>query len=384
MTELDPERQKKAKEYARLRRRLFVLDLGLAGLYTLAFLLSGISPALKGVILETTPEPNLAAVLYFWVFALGYGTVQLPLAYYGGFILPHRYGLSTQTLSGWVKDQVKGGFLGLVLGTVAIEAVYFSLRFSPAWWWLISGLFLLFFTTIMAIITPLVILPLFWRLTPIPDPDLVRRLESLAERAGTRVRGVFTIDLSQRTTAANAALMGLGNTRRIVLGDTLYRDYTPDEIETILAHELGHHVNGDIPRGILMQSLLTLGGLWLADLALKWGVAFFGFEGIDDLAAFPLLALALGGFMVLTIPLGNTYSRWRERAADDYALKTTSKPAAFISAMTKLANQNLADADPEPWMEFLLFSHPSIKRRLEHGKKFLRQIAKSPNSLQNT
>lgn len=377
LPQLDPQRQKKAKEYARLRRRLFVLGLALAGVYSSAFLLFGFTTALAARALQISPNYYLALALYFTAFTLGYGTVQLPLEYYGGFILPHRYGLSTQKLGGWIKDQIKGGILGLVLGTIVVEALYLSINISPAWWWLLSGIFLLFFTTVLATLAPLIILPLFWRLTPLPDPELVKRLENLAGLAGTRVQGVFTIDLSQRTTAANAALMGLGRTRRIVLGDTLYKDYTADEIETILAHELGHQVHGDIPQGIAVQSFLTLGGLYMAQHLLNWNATLLGFSGPEDIAAFPLLALILGGFMLFTTPLGNAYSRWREKMADEYALQSTGKAEAFILAMTKLANQNLADADPEPWAEYLLYSHPPIKKRIALGHQFLDSAGKS-------
>ncbi|MBI2845812.1 MAG: M48 family metallopeptidase [Chloroflexi bacterium] len=377
LPQLDPERQKKAKEYARLRRRLFVIDLALAGGYTLVFLFSGFTTSLAAWAFQVSSNYYLALAIYFSAFALGYGVVQLPLEYYGGFILPHHYGLSTQKLSGWIKDQIKGGILGLVLGTVVIEALYLSIIIVPGWWWLVSGIFLLFFTTILATLAPIIILPLFWRLTPIPDPELVKRLENLAAKAGTKVQGIFTIDLSQRTTAANAAVLGLGRTRRIVLGDTLYKDFTPDEIETILAHELGHQVHGDVSRGILVQSILTFGGLFLAQQLLNWSAPLLSFSGPEDIAAFPLLALILGGFTVATIPLGNAYSRWREKMADEYALEITGYAEAFISAMTKLADQNLADADPEPWAELILYSHPPIKKRIALGRKYLDAESKS-------
>ncbi len=209
------------------------------------------------------------------------------------------------------------------------------------------------------------------------------RLISLAERASTRVRGVFTIDLSTRTTAANAALMGLGNTRRIVLGDTLMKEYSADEIETILAHELGHHVHGDVWRGIAVQTALTLVGLFLADRLLRWGVATFGFESLADVAAFPLVAIAVGGVAVLALPLANAYSRWREGLADQFSLEMTGNPQAFISSMTKLANQNLSEAEPEPWAEFLLYSHPAIGKRIKRAQGFKSSLAEesAPNSL---
>jgi STE24 endopeptidase len=193
---------------------------------------------------------------------------------------------------------------------------------------------------------------------------------ALTEQAGTRVRGVYKFDMSRRTKAANAAIAGLGNTRRIILGDTLINEFTNDEIETVLAHELGHQVHRDIPIGILVESVITIGGLFLASLVLDWGVVFFGFESIGDIAAMPLLGLVIGVYGLVMMPLGNAYSRLREYRADEYALKATGKGAAYASALTRLANQNLADADPEPWVEILLYSHPALNKRITLAENF--------------
>jgi STE24 endopeptidase len=156
----------------------------------------------------------------------------------------------------------------------------------------------------------------------------------------------------------------------IVLGDTLVEKFTANEIETVLAHELGHHVHKDLPLGIIVQSGLTLVGFWLANLIMLWGIAAFGYTRLTDPAALSLLILALAIFGLVTMPLGNAWSRWREVLADEYALQTTGKPHAFVSAMTRLANQNLADADPPAWVEFLLHSHPSISKRVTMAQSF--------------
>jgi STE24 endopeptidase len=363
-TSLDPERQKKAKEYARIRRRLMLLDLGLGAIYALAWLLSGASVWLRDLILGLTQNQLVVVGLYAAVFGGIYALLDAPLSYYRGFVLPHRYGLSTQTFPAWLWDQAKGAALGGVLGLVLIEVVYALLRVSPDWWWLWMALVMLLFTVVLSNLAPVLIFPLFYKFTPLDDEDLVERLTRLAQAAGARVRGVYRFDMSSKTVAANAAVAGLGNTRRIILGDTLLDNFSPDEIETVLAHELGHHVHGDMGKGILVQSALTLGGLWLANLALGWGIGVFGFNGVSDVAAMPWLALILGAFGLITAPLSNAYSRWRERLADGYALETTRDPRAFATAMTRLADQNLADADPERWVEVLLHSHPAISRRL--------------------
>ena len=231
---------------------------------------------------------------------------------------------------------------------------------------------MLLFTVLLANLSPVLIAPIFNKYIPLGEEhqDQAERLLRLAERAHTRVRGVYKFDLSRRTKTANAALTGIGNSRRIILGDTLIEEFTPDEIETVLAHELGHHVNRDIPLIILVGSVSTLVGFYLASLGLKWGVYYFGFEGTADIAALPLFILVIGVYSLVTMPLNNAFSRWRERLADQYALQATGNGEAFASAMRRLANQNLADADPEPWVEFLLYSHPALRKRIAMAETF--------------
>jgi STE24 endopeptidase len=369
---LDVERQKQAKEYARLSRRLFLVDLGLGGLYVIAWLVFGWSAGLRDYLLGFTANPWLLVIGYALVFGGIYYLINLPLAYYEGFVLPQRYGISTQTLRGWVSDQLKGAVLAGVLGGLLLEIIYLVLRLAPDTWWLWAAGILLLFSVLLANLAPVLLMPIFYKFAPLGDEyaELAQRLMRLADQAGARVRGVYKFDMSRRTTAANAALTGLGNTRRIILGDTLLNEFTSDEIETVLAHELGHHVHKDIPLGILLDSLFTLAGLYLANLILQLGVRLFGFQGPADIAALPIFALAIGAFGLLTMPLTNGFSRWRERRADEYALQATGKPQAFASAMTRLANQNLADADPEPWVEFLLHSHPALGKRIQMAESW--------------
>jgi STE24 endopeptidase len=298
---------------------------------------------------------------------VGYVLLLWPLAWWSGYVLPHRYGLSTQTRRGWLADELKSLALGLVLGVPVAEVIYWLLRSRPTTWWLWAGAFLIAFAVLLGHLAPVLIVPLFYKLTPLDDPELVARVQQLAARTSTRIAGVYTIDLSTRTKTANALVMGLGRTRRIALGDTLYADYTPDEIETIIGHELGHQVHHDLELGIVVQSLLMLGGLYLAQLLLRWGVARFGFEGLGDVAALPLVVLAVGLFSVVTLPLINAYSRWRERLADRFSVQVTGNRRAFAQAMIRLANQNLAEADPPRWVVWLLYSHPPIKERIWGG-----------------
>ena len=369
---LDPERQKKAKEYARIERKLFFVDLAIGGVYVMAWLIFGWSIAVKDALSAiSTSDWFLVAGVSFVFVAILY-VIDLPLAYYSGFVLPHRFELSTQTIGGWIGDQIKEVLIGGVFGFIVIEVIYAVLRAAPEAWWLWAAAFMLLFTVVIANLSPILIMPIFYKVVPLGEEytDLSARLLRLAKQAHTKVRGVYKFDMSRRTKAANAALMGLGNTRRIVLGDTLLSEFSPDEIESVLAHELGHHVNKDIPIGIIVETASTVIGLWIASVVMNWGVSVFGYTSPADPASLPLFILVMGLFGVITMPLGNAYSRWRERRADAYALQVTHNPQAFIGAMTRLANQNLGEVDPKPWEEFLLYSHPALGKRIKMAEAY--------------
>lgn len=374
--ELDAERQQKAKEYARIRRRLSFVSMGIGVVGILIFLFTNLGIWLRDQLQALSWQPIAGwfpwqILVYFLILILGYEIITAPIGYYSGFILPHRYGLSTMTLKGWLGDLFKGLVLSLILESLAIELVYVLLASQPQTWWLWVALVLLFFSVVMANLAPVLILPLFYKFTALPEGDLTKRLLALAERAHTRVRGVFTMQMSSKTTAANAALMGLGNTRRIVLGDTMLDRYTPDEIEVVLAHELGHHVHHDIWKLIISQSILTLGGLYLVNVVLHWAVETQHFYlGLADAATIPLVLALIGAFGLIVMPISNGYSRVIEYQADEYALQSSQMVGPFKSAMTRLANQNLADAEPSPIIEFLFHDHPSIRKRLKHADEF--------------
>jgi STE24 endopeptidase len=370
-TEIDPERQKRAKQLARINRRLMVVDLAISAIYFLAWLAFGWSDAFKNWLLGFTSNDWLLVFLYIQVIGAILFVINLPLSFYQGYILPHRFDLSTQTIGGWITDQLKGIMLGGILGMIVLEIIYAILRAYPSLWWLWVAAVLLVFNVILANLTPTLLMPLFNKFVPLGDEhtDLAERLVQLAKRSGTYVRGVFKFDMSRRTKQANAGLTGLGNTRRIIIGDTLLNEFTPDEIETIMAHELGHQVNKDIPLGIAFSTLTTLVGLYLASLGLSYGVTVLGFANSADIAAFPVLLIVLGLYGLVTMPLENGFSRWRERQADEYALTLTHNGAAYASALRRLANQNLSDADPEAWVEWLLYSHPALGKRIAMAER---------------
>lgn len=373
---IDQECQVKAKAYARIRRRLSYISMGIGGIGVCLLLFTGLSGWIRDQLHALDWQPvhgwfPLQVLCFFLIVMLVYEIITAPIGCYG-FTLSRRYGLSVMTIKSWLRDLFVGLALELVLGIAVLELIYWLLAVQPHTWWLWVGLLLLFFSVIMANLAPVLLFPLFYKFHPMPEGDLTRRLLALANRANTRVRGVYTFDMSRKTTAANAALMGLGNTRRIVLGDTMLDRYTNEEIEVVLAHELGHHVHHDIWKLILSQSLITLAGLYLANLVFHWAVETQHlYAGLADAATIPLLLALTALFGLIVMPLNNGISRYIEYQADDYALQSTGMVEPFKSAMTRLANQNLSEIQPSPIIEFLFYDHPSVGKRLKHAHDFV-------------
>ncbi len=369
-SQLDLERQKQAKEYARIRRRLWLVDTAFSGLYALAWLFFGWAISVRTWLTHFTSNDWILVPLFVVIFGGISATISLPLGYYSGFVLPHNYGQSNQSFKDWVIEQLKGMAIGAPIGLILLELLYLALRVTGDLWWLWAAIGLFIFNVLITNLAPILIMPLFNKYVPLGDEhkDLADKLLALAKRANTKVRGVFKYDMSKQTNAANAALTGIGNSRRIVVADTLIKEFSTDEIETVLAHELGHQVHNDIPLFITFGTISTTVSLFLASLLLKWAIGYFGFTSIADVAAFPALSIILGAYGLITMPINNAVSRWREGMADDYALQATGKREAFASAFTRLANQNLSEIDPEKWVVLLFYSHPPLGERIKKAQ----------------
>lgn len=367
--QLDPQRQEEARQYAGVQRTLSFVELGIMVLLLAVLLFTGLSAGIRDWAEGFGGPRFLTVALYGLVLGAGFIILSLPLDFYSGYLLPRRYGLVTQSVGGWAFDTIKSLGLTGVIGILGLEALYFLLDQSPDWWWVAMAALLWLFALAITWLAPLLLMPIFYKFKPLDNPELVARLTRLAEQAGAHVQGVYVMDMSSRTTTANAMLAGLGSTRRIILGDTLLASYTDDEIETVLAHELAHHVHNDLILGLAAQAVIITVGMWIASILLAWGVAAFGFRGVADLAALPLFVGAMGLFGFVTMPIVNFLSRTRERAADLYALQTTRNAPAFRSVMLKLAGQNLSDANPPAWVTFLFYSHPPISERVKLAEK---------------
>jgi len=354
-----------ARRYNRIRRWLGFADFAVGfGMLTL-LLVTGWTGDLRDIAYRGAGQNYTTAVmLYVAMLVLITKVVGLGLEYYG-FRLEHDFHLSNQKLGSWIWDQIKSFLLSTVLAVIVAVVLYSILRQFAVHWWLIAwGVFLGLFV-LMAQIAPVVLFPIFYKFEPLHDEGLKARLVKLGERAGTRVRGVYKWNLSEKSKKANAALTGLGATRRIILADTLLDNYSADEIEAVLAHELGHHVHRHILKSIGMQALVTFIGFWAANIVLHYAVdRLHLFEVMSDFANLPLLVLVATVLSLLLMPALNAFSRFNERQADRYAFRSIPAIDPFVSAMNKLASQNLAERTPSRLVEWFFHSHPAISRRL--------------------
>ena len=359
----DVRRQKLARAY---KRRRFVLTAVRIVVYILlsAWLLGGFTFTVKAWASAYgggVAQYALYAVLVYFLYWLP----VVPLGVLGGFVLERKYGMSVQGIRSWIADAAKGLAIGLGFSALTIIVLYALLAAVPALWWLAAWILALAVGVALAWLGPVVLAPLFYKFEPLADEALAARLKALAERAGTKVVGVYRMLASAKTTRAIGGLSGIGSTRRIILSDTLLNRYAADEVETVIAHELAHHVHRDVLRLMAASAVASLVGLLAVDRALRAAVPTLGLGGIDDVAGLPLIGLTAAAVSVAIAPALNGLSRRWELKADAFALRMTGNRAAFAATMGKIHDQNLGVADPSPLAEFLFHDHPSGQRRVE-------------------
>lgn len=354
-----------ARRYNRVRRAISIADAGLGIAVLVVLLFTHWSALLRDIAFRPWPQNySLALLLYWLILTVLLKVLGFPLDVYG-FRLELHYNLSNQKTGSWLWDEFKGWLLGFGIGLGLVELVYYVMRKAPNYWWLMTWALFIVLYIGFAQLAPILLFPLFYKFKPLENEELRNRLTRLGEKAGTRVRGVYEWALSEKSKKANAALTGLGSTRRIILADTLLQNYSNDEIEAVLAHELGHHVHRHILKSIVLQAGVSLLGFWAANQVLHRAVDHFRlFDFVYDFANLPLLLLVSTALsLLLLIPL-NAYSRHNEREADLYAFKSVPDVQPYIVALNKLADQNLAERQPSRLVEVLFHSHPSITKRI--------------------
>ena len=363
----------RATRYHRLKRQATVVAVGVNAILFGLLLGSGGSARLRDlavVLSRAEPDAGSTVAIYVSLLASIQAVVTLPLAYYDGFLLELRYGLSSESRREFIFDHGKALLVNLGMALMAAEIVYAAMRVWPRAWWIASSSVLAAGIALLAGLAPVILLPLFYRFRPLDRQELRDRLTTLSRRAGIRVLGVYEWGLGAKTRRANAALVGTGRTRRVLVSDTLLAEYSDDEIEVILAHELGHHAHRDMFTALVVEAALIVSSLGLSALALRALWQPLALARPSDVAGLPLLVLAGGALMLCATPALNLLSRHHERRADRYALALTARPAAFVSAIRRLGAQNLAETNPSRWSLWLFHSHPPVDQRISAAREF--------------
>jgi STE24 endopeptidase len=363
-----PPTTSREKAYNRIKLRLSIADiiLNLVIIAILAF--SGISPLIVDFVSRYVSNDYLLFFIFITAVGTIYSALDFPFDFYGGYIIEHRFDLSNQTVAAWLIEKMKGAAIGIVVGVPVALVFYVFLKLTGWLWWLWFSLFIFFISVFLARIAPVIIFPIFYRFKELESDEIRERISVLLKGQGIPIRGIYSFNLSKDTKKANAGFTGIGRSKRIILSDTLIEHFTPDEIGVVFAHEMGHYKKRHIVKSIVLGSASIFISFFLCGELHRLTLAAMGYAHVYDIAAIPVLFLYLSLFSLVTMPLSNALSRRYEREADRYALDATRDREAFISAMEKLADMNLADRDPNPVTEFMFYSHPSIKKRISFAR----------------
>jgi STE24 endopeptidase len=340
-------------------------------LILISILATGILPWLHTRITTALAATFLAGACSQVAFLLATGIalslLSLPFDWWGQFRLEARFGFNKSTPALWVTDKLKALLLSLLIGAPLLWALLSLVHWVGRWWWLWGFALVFAFQLLMLILYPKLILPLFNKLTPLPEGDLRERLLALSERTGFRASTIQVMDGSKRSAHSNAFFTGFGRFRRIVLYDTLIAQLAPDELEAVLAHEVGHYKRGHIPKRLAISTLMMFAAFaliaWLVNC--PWFTPAFGFTfAPNDLAPALLLFALLSGLITFWFtPIGNYFSRRHEYEADAFARAAMQSPAPLIAALRKLTQKNLGTLTPHPLYSRFYYSHPTLIER---------------------
>ena len=335
------------------------------------FVALGYSQSLQNYIQTFTQNTYLVFMIFVFVIGIFSSVLFMPISIYTGFYIEHKYNLSNQTFFKYFLENLKSMLVGLVIGIPILLLFFYVINQFGDLWWLVFASAMFLISVVLSQLFPILILPIFYKIIPLGDEELKTRISNLANGAGIKVENVFSFDMSKNTKKANAAFTGLGKTKRIILGDTLLNDYTKDEIETVIAHELGHYKHKHIIKNLIFGTVSSFLTFFIISILYKNSLSWFYFENITQIAALPLLSLWAMVIGLIQSPIGNILSRKYEYEADRYAIESTLKPESFIQTLNKLTDQNLGDREPHAFVEWFFYSHPSIKNRINSIKNFV-------------
>ncbi len=292
-------KEQTAKKYSKTKQILSLVQSVGSFAVIIIVLLSGFSKNLESIAYSYFSNEYLALLLFVVILFGGISVIFFPLDFYTGYVLEHKYGLSNQTVAGYFLESLKGLALGVILGGPLLCAFYYILKNFGDDWWLVLGIFLFIFSIVIGRLAPTLIMPLFYKFTPLENDAVKERILNLAKKAGVTINGIFAFNMSKNTKKANAAFTGMGKSKRIILGDTLLESFTENEIETVFAHEMGHYTRRHIWKLTIVSTLLTFLGLFITAKLYALTMGWFGFTSVYQLSALPLLFLLLSLYSLI-------------------------------------------------------------------------------------
>lgn len=358
----------KVKRYTRIKYTVAIVDMALMLVMLALFQLSGAAAWLRDLLSSGVSAQGALIFLYLLVIFFFYSFLEFPLTVYRSYIVEHQFGLSKEKFGSWFLDLLKAEALSFILFAVLIEVFYIFLRnFAVGWWWM-SAAFWIFVSVVIARIFPVVVIPLFFKYKPIGDEGLKKRILDLSSKMGVKVLDLYEIDFSKKSTKANAGLVGLGKSKRVIFTDTLLGEYSPDEIEVVMAHEFAHYKLRHLMKLVALSASLTVLIFYLFSLI---GPAIFGRSNllISDIAGIGIWLFLFMVFQIALTPLVNAISRKMEKNADLMALEYTKNSAAFVSMMEKLTEQNMSESRPGLLAKIFFYDHPPAEERIALAKE---------------
>jgi STE24 endopeptidase len=363
---IDREKLKKIRAYTVDSSNFGILSTLASQAFFLLLLLSGFLPWLVQAIQQTGWGGIAQGLAFFAAFSLVLNLFQVPFDLYDTFVIENRYGFNAKSVKLWIADLLKSLILSALLGGILLGLFLALAAYGGTHWWLWAWFFVGAFELLMMWLYPVVLAPLFNKFVPVENPELVGRIEALMQKAGLRSKGVFKMDASRRSRHTNAYFTGLGRSKRIVLFDTLMDSHTPEEIEAVLAHEIGHWKRKHILKQLILVEGLSLAGFYLLSLLLPWPFLYrtFGFQEPVLYAGLLLIGALFSPLGFLAHPLEAALSRRMEREADDYAVASIPSAQPLADAFKRLAADNLSNLTPHPAYAWFYYSHPPLAERI--------------------
>ncbi len=363
----------KAKLYQKKRQQLTLAHLFFRPVELVVFAASGLSAQASGIAMTSFSQAYVSLLVFYLMYSAFIMALEFPFSLYSGHYVEKTFSLTNQNLFQWLGDYLKKNALSIGFSALLMSGLYFLIWNRPDDWWVLAWASFAAVSYGIGRLFPVLIVPMFYKYSPVPEGEVRELIVKLAGRFRMPLSNVYSINLSKTTKKANAAFMGMGKTKRVVLSDTLLENFTPQEIEGVVAHELGHYKHGDIWKHLGLGLAVSFAGFWVVFKAIGPLSAQFGFDGAADIAALPLISLLFYVFNLVLMPVQNGFSRAIETDADRFAYETLKKGDVYAGALQKLAAVNLSDPEPNPVYEWFFYDHPAIGRRV----RFIRALEKA-------